>query len=151
MPKKIYRTRHLKNLVIRHTDKDGKTIEIVFRGGLHEDSTAKYTTSNEDIQAFLEGISAFGRDYFIESVEETAPVATEPVAAPVVEKVVEPVAPKVEEVKTLTDVKDVRRFKNLLEMRAAIKELGIEVDDNANYLQCKSIAAKEGYDFQIQR
>lgn len=144
MPRKTYRTYTLKSQVLRFTKEDETVVEVVFRGGIQVDSTAKYSTRDPEIQEFLENSSCFGRDFYIESVEEDAAPVTEPVneKAPVAEP--EPEEP-------LTDVKDSRRFRNLVEMRNAIKELGIEIPDDANYMQAKAIAHKEGYDFQIQK
>lgn len=143
MPKKTYRTYFLKGLDIHVQDEDGKRIEVVFRGGIQIDSTAKFSTSDEKIQNILENLSGFGRDYYLESVQEAAPVAAP--AAPKEED--KPAEPK----KILADVKDSRRFRNLVEMKNAMAELGISVTPEMNYMSAKAAAAKEGYDFQIQK
>lgn len=143
MPRKTYRTYCLRSLVLRSEKKDGTPIEIVFRGGIQIDSTAKFSTSDEETQKFLEGLSGFGRDYYIEKEESDAPVVETP--APVVETKAE------EEKAPLTDVKDVKRFHNIVEMRAAMAEIGFEGVQDMNYMQLKSAASKEGYDFQIQK
>jgi len=144
MAKKTYRTFFLKGLTLLLTDKDGNRIEVRFRKGLQVDSTAKYVTSDEDVQEAMEKSSGFGRDYYIESVAEDKPVNAEEAPAPVVEE-------KKEEAPTLTDVKDIKRFHNIVEMRAAMAELGFEGVQEMGYLQLKSAASKEGYDFQIQK
>lgn len=128
---------------MRSEKKDGTPIEIVFRGGIQTDSTAKFSTSNKETQKFLEGLNGFGRDYYIESVEEDAKVADAVSPVPAAEKKDEPVP--------LTDVKDVKRFHNIVEMRSAMAELGFEGVQEMGYLQLKSAASKEGYDFQIQK
>ena len=144
MPRKTYRTYCLRSLVLRSEKKDGTPIEIVFRGGIQIDSTAKFSTSDEETQKFLEGLNGFGRDYYIESVASDAPAGSPKTPAPAVgEKTAEP-AP-------LTDVKDVKRFHNIIEMRAAMAELGFEGVQEMNYMQLKAAASKEGYDFQIQK
>jgi len=145
MAKKTYRTFSLKSLFLMLKDEDGNRIEIKFNGGIQVDSTAKFTTKNEKIQALLEKSSGFGRDYYIESVVDD-PVEK---PAPVEEKKAEPA--KAPEKEIMSEMKDSRRFKNLVEMRNAMKELGIEIEDNAPYAKAKAVAAKAGYDFQIQK
>ena len=143
MAKKTYRTFHLKDNKFTFTNKDGRFIEIKFRSGIHTDSTAKYTTSNEEIQEFLEGTASFNRDFYVESVEEIHEVvAPEPVKKVEEEKPEKP---------QLTDVKDVKRFRNIVEMRSAMAEAGIEGVQDMNYPQLKSAAAKAGYDYQISK
>lgn len=145
MAKKTYRTFRLKSLDVHVHDAWGHEITAVFRGGIQIDSTAKYSTADPKIQKALEKSAGFGRDFYIESVSEDPAGALAPVEEPKAEtKKAEPENPK-------TDFKDIRRFKNLVEMRAAVKELGIEIADNANYASVKAAAAKEGYDFQIAK
>jgi hypothetical protein len=143
MSKKTYRTYSLKSLQVCLKDEEGKRLEIVFRGGIQIDSTAKFVTAEKYIQDRLEKLSGFGRDYYLESeVETEAPAAPAPVkkeAAPVPEKEV------------MSEMKDSRRFKNLVEMKNAMAELGIELEDGATYPKLKAAAAKAGYDFQIQK
>ena len=76
--------------------------------------------------------------------EEISELVEEEAQAPVVEE-------KKEEAPTITDVKDVKRFHNIVEMRAAMAELGFEGVQGMGYLQLKYAASKEGYDFQIQK
>lgn len=144
MSKKTYRTYFLKSLVLHFKEEDGTPIDVTFRGGIQVDSTARYSTSNKKIQKLLEKSSCFGRDFYIEREENLTPSAEEtgmlaPASEPAPEK-----AP-------LTDVKDVKRFHNIVEMRSAMAELGFEGVQEMNYLQLKSAASKEGYDFQIQK
>ena len=143
MAKKTYRTFYLKGLNLLLSDKKGERIEVVFRKGGQIDSTARFTTDNQDVQEAIEKCSGFGRDYYIEKEESDAPVAE--TDAPVLETKAE------EEKAPLTDVKDVKRFHNIVEMRAAMAELGFEGVQEMGYLQLKSAASKEGYDFQIQK
>lgn len=142
MVKKTYRTYELKSLQIQLTNKEGKRVEIIFRGGIMIDSTAKFSTSEPELQELLEKSSGFGRDYYIESVVEDAPVAAEPEKKP---------APKVEEKPVLAEVKGSERFKNLVEMKNRMAELGIELDEGANYQKAKAAAIAAGYDFQIKK
>lgn len=142
MAKKTYRTYFLKGLQLLLNDEDGNRIEIKFRSGIHVDSTARYTTSNEDVQRMLEGANGFNRDYYIESVkEDEAPVAEAPAkkAKADTEKTV------------MSEVKGSERFKNLVEMKNRMAELGIELEADADYNKAKAAAAAAGYDFKIKR
>lgn len=144
MAKKTYRTFFLKGYQLLLNTEDGNRVEIKFRGGIQVDSTAKYTTTNEEIQDLLENTNGFNRDFYLESVKEDAPVASEP------EKKAH-VAPKSVEKPVLDEVKGMERFRNLVEMKNRMAELGIELDEDANYQKAKAAAAKAGYDFQIQK
>lgn len=77
MAKKTYRTYHLKGLQVLLFDDYGRPLEVNFRGGCQIDSTSKFTTSDENVQKALEACSGFGRDFYIESVREDAPVVNE--------------------------------------------------------------------------
>lgn len=142
MVKKTYRTYELKSLQIQLTNKEGKRVEIIFRGGIMIDSTAKFSTSEPELQELLEKSSGFGRDYYIESVVE------DKTEAPVVEKEEVKPEPKKE---IMTEVKGSERFKNLVEMKNRMAELGIELGEGANYQKAKAAAIAAGYDFQIKK
>ena len=86
MAKKTYRTHHLKGLQILLFDDYGRPLEITFRSGCQIDSTAKFTTDDENVQKALESCNGFGRDFYIESVREEKPVGVE---NPAVENVVD--------------------------------------------------------------
>lgn len=77
MAKKTYRTYHLKGLQLLLCDEYGHQMEVTFRSGAQIDSTAKFTTSDENLQKTLESCSGFGRDYYIESVREEKAVENE--------------------------------------------------------------------------
>ena len=141
MVKKTYKTFFLKGLNLLLTKKDGKRIEVVFRKGGHVDSTARFTTKDEDVQEAVEACKGFGRDYYIEKVEDDETANEVVVAKPAPEKKEQP----------LTDVKDVKRFRNIVEMRAAVAELGVEGVQEMAYLKLKAEASKRGYDYQIQK
>ena len=145
MAKKTYRTYFLKGYHLLLTADDGERLEIKFRTGIQVDSTAKYTTSDEEVQALLENSSGFGRDFYLESA-----VDTEKVAAPAPEKKKKEDAPAPEK-EIVNEMKDSRRFKNLVEMKNAMAEVGIQLDEDANYAKAKAAAAKAGYDFQIKK
>lgn len=146
MVKKTYKTHSLRGLDLHLKDKDGNSIVIVFRGGIQIDSTARYTTSDPDIQEALEKCSGFGRDYYIESAKNLTP-EEKPAPAPAKEK---KAAPKPEK-EIMSEVKGSERFRNLVEMKNRMAELGIELEEGANYSQAKAAAVKAGYDFQIQK
>lgn len=145
MVKKTYRTFFLKGHQLLLTTEDGERVEIKFRGGIQVDSTAKFTTTNEEIQDLLENSSGFNRDFYLESA-----VDTEKVVAPAPEKKKKEAAPAPEK-EIVSEMKDSRRFKNLVEMKNAMAEVGIQLEDDANYAKAKAAAAKAGYDFQIKK
>ena len=147
MAKKTYRTFYLKGLQIVIKDEEGKRVEIVFRGGIHVDSTARFTTSDDKIQQMLEKSSGFGRDYYLESVLENKPAQN---PEPVAEKPEAP-AKKEEKKEVMAEVKGSERFRNLVEMKNRMAELGIALEEGANYAQAKASATKAGYDFQIKK
>ena len=140
MAKKTYRTYTLKSLNIRLKDEDGKRIEAIFRSGIQIDSTAKFTTGDEKVQKALESCRCFGRDFYLESVKEDEVKKVEPEKEEKKEADTAPV-----------DMKDSKRFRNLVEMKNAMREAGIDVKDGWNYASAKEAARKEGYDFQIQK
>ena len=51
----------------------------------------------------------------------------------------------------MPEVKGSERFRNLVEMKNRMAELGIQLAEGANYSQAKAAAVKAGYDFQIQK
>lgn len=147
MPKKTYRTFFLKKLYTYVRDEEGNKIPVEFQGGIQIDSTSKFVTSSEMLQKGLESSPAFGRDYYLESeVEEDEPKkeSAKPAAKKAEDKPAEPAVP-------LGDIKDIKRFHNLVEMKNYMAELGIEGVSEMNYLQAKAAALKEGYDFQISK
>jgi hypothetical protein len=77
MAKKTYRTYHLKGLALHLIDEHYHPIDVYFNAGAQIDSTAKFTTGDEKVQKAIEACSGFGRDFYIESVREDAPVVNE--------------------------------------------------------------------------
>lgn len=142
---KTYRTRELKGFSL-HLFVDGDTrTNIVFKRGCTLGSTATYTTSNPKIQEALEALSSFGRDFYIEKktvVEEAAPVVEKPKAAP---------APAVEEEKEVVDILDAQTFKNLVELRNALQDKGIDVSQVTNVKAAENIAKKNGYNYTVEK
>lgn len=144
MTKKVYKTKNLKAYSISLTV-DFRPVEINFAGAFHFDSTAAYTTRNPKIQKALESVSAFNRDYFLfEEVDETPVEASE---APKVEEKKE----KVEEKVLPKEFIDSKRFRNLVELKEALKAAGVKVEDGWNYNQTKKYAMENGYDYKISK
>jgi hypothetical protein len=140
--RKTYKTYSLKSLVIPFVI-DGKNISVEFKGGCMLGSTATFTTSNEKLQNELESLVLFKRDYYLDKVvaDESAKPVT-PVAKP---------EPVVEEEKEVVDMLDAQTFKNLVELRNALQDKGIDVSQITNVKAAESIAKKNGYNYTIEK
>lgn len=143
MTTKTYRTRELKGFAL-HLIIDGKMTHITFRRGCTLGSTSTYTTSDEKIQNALESLKSFGPTFYIEkeSVINEAPVIEKPKVTP------EPIK---EEEKEVVDVLDAQTFKNLVELRNALQDKGIDVSQITNVKAAESIAKKNGYNYTIEK
>ena len=108
-------------------------------------STATYTTSDVKIQEALESLIGFKRDYYIEKVVELE------VEAPKVVKEVAPEPAKIEEEKEVVDVLDAQTFKNLVELRNALQDKGIDVSMITNVKAAENIAKKNGYNYTVDK
>ena len=144
---KTYRTRELKSLSLHlFIDSDVRT-PIIFKGGCSLGSTATYTTSDPKIQNALESLKAFGPTFYLaktEKVGEDAPVDVK-VAAPKAE------TPAQEEEKEVVDILDAQTFKNLVELRNALQEKGIDVSQITNVKAAETIAKKNGYNYTVNK
>lgn len=142
---KTYRTRELKGLTLQvFVDGDVRT-PIVFKSGCTLGSTATYTTMNPKIQKALEALSSFGTTYYLEKEEvigEDAPVVKAP-------KVVQ--EPIQEEEKEVVDMLDAQTFKNLVELRNALADKGIDVSQVTNVKAAENIAKKNGYNYTVEK
>jgi len=138
MAKKTYRTFYLKSLDYSVKDSKGEKVRVIFRSGAQIDSTAKYSTKDKAIQKGLEALNAFGRDFYLEEVQEDP----KPEEAKVIASSPEPK-------KDLVTIKDSRRFRNFVEMKNAMREAGLEVKPNWTYAAACAAAYKQGYDYQI--
>ena len=123
---------------------DGKLTTIAFRRGCTIDSTATYSTGDPKIQDALESLHAFGSVFYIESTEV---IGEETPAIDV--KIAE--APVAEEEKEVVDMLDAKTFKNLVELRNALKDKGIDVSQATNVKSAESIAKKNGYNYTIEK
>ena len=144
---KTYRTRELKSLSLHlFIDSEVRT-PIIFKGGCTLGSTATYTTSNPKIQDALESLKAFGPTFYLykeEKVGEDKPVDVK-IASPKVE------APAPEEEKEVVDILDAQTFKNLVELRNALQDKGIDVSQITNVKAAESIAKKNGYNYTVEK
>ena len=141
MAYKVYKTGSLRYYSLDITV-DFRRITIDFTSGFQIGSTATYGTSNPKIQKALESLKAFGRDFYI--YEETPDAA--PAEAPVVkveEKKEEKVLPK--------EFIDSKSFRNLVEMKEALKAAGLKISEGWNYAQTKKFAFENGYDYKISK
>ena len=141
--RKTYKTYKLKSLVIP-VNVGGNKISVEFKGGCTIGSTATYTTSDERIQNELESLVFFKREYYVDSIVEEAvpaPVYTAPVKK----------EPVVEEEKELVDVLDAKTFKNLVELRNAIADKGIDVSQITNVKAAEALAKKNGYNYTVEK
>ena len=144
MTTKTYRTRELKGFSV-HKTIDGKLVSVTFKRGCTLGSTASYTTSNEKIQDMLESLNSFGSDFYI-SEQHTTQVAPVEEVRPKVEPTPEP-----EEEKEVVDILDAQTFKNLVELRNALKDKGIDVSQLTNVKAAESVAKKNGYNYTVEK
>lgn len=142
---KTYRTRELKGYSLHlFIDSDIRT-NILFKRGCTLGSTATYTTSNPKVQEALESLSEFGPTFYLEKtvvVNENAPEekATKPAPAPIEE-----------EEKEVVDMLDAQTFKNLVELRNALQDKGIDVSQITNVKAAEAVAKKNGYNYTIEK
>lgn len=143
---KTYRTYSLKGLTIPVTTEENVKIQISFKRGCAIGSTATYTTSDPKIQEELESLNAFCTKYYLENAvtvgEEIAEVADE---AEVAETPVE------EEEKEVVDILDAQTFKNLVELRNALKAKGIDASQITNVKAGETLAKKNGYNYTVEK
>lgn len=142
---KTYRTRELKGYSLHlFIDSDIRT-NILFKRGCTLGSTATYTTSNPTVQEALESLSEFGPTFYLEKtvvVNENAPEEKAPKPAP---------APVAEEEKEVVDMLDAQTFKNLVELRNALQDKGIDVSQITNVKAAEAVAKKNGYNYTIEK
>ena len=144
---KTYRTRELKGLSL-HIFVDGSEVRtpIVFKGGCTLGSTATYTTANPKIQQALESLGSFGVTFYIEREEKIG--EDEPIKK---EVVVNDEPAQTEEEKEIVDMLDAQTFKNLVELRNALADKGIDVSQITNVKAAENIAKKNGYNYTVEK
>ena len=142
---KTYRTRELKGFSLLLLDENGKRLSISFKRGCTLGSTATYTTEDPAIQKALEATNDFGPTFYIEKEEkigEDTPMYVKISAKP---------EPVVEEEKEVVDMLDAQTFKNLVELRNALADKGIDVSQITNVKAAESIAKKNGYNYTVEK
>lgn len=142
---KTYRTRELKGLSLQIFVEGDIRTTISFKRGCTLGSTATYVTSNPKIQEALESLNAYGITFYLESekvVGEDKPKVEAPKPAP---------TPVVEEEKTMVDILDAKTFKNLVELRNALADNGIDVSSVTNVKAAENVAKKNGYNYTIEK
>lgn len=139
---KTYRTRELKGLSL-HVFVDGdKRTHISFKSGCTLGSTATYTTADEKIQKAIESLGSFGVTFYLEKEEKIGEDAPE-VKTP-------EVTPEPEE-KEVVDMLDAQTFNNLVELRNALSDKGIDVSQITNVKAAEAIAKKNGYNYTVEK
>lgn len=145
---KTYRTRELKGLSLQVFINGDVRTPIVFKGGCTLGSTATYTTSNQKIQKALESLSSFGTTFYLEKevvTDEALKVAVKTEAPKEVQE------PMPEEEKEVVDILDAKTFKNLVELRNALQDKGIDVSQITNVKAAESVAKKNGYNYTVEK
>lgn len=154
MSTKTYRTRVLKGLALHiFIDGDVRT-PVTFKRGCTLGSTATYVTSNPKIQKALESLRSFNIDFYLEREELTqeekdAMAAQSAPVEPKIEPKVE--AAPAEEEKEVVDILDAQTFKNLVELRNALKEKGIDASQVTNVNAAEKLAKKNGYNYTVEK
>lgn len=145
---KTYKTRELKGLTLSLTI-DNKCFPVEFKGGCTIGSTATYTTHDPDVQKAIESLKMYGNEYYLEKEIDIESESSEKVNAKSVE---EPTpAPVQEEENDVVDVLDAKTFKNLVELRNALQDKGVDVSQITNVKAAESIAKKNGYNYTVEK
>lgn len=148
MATKTYRTKVLKGLSL-HIFIDGNVrTPITFKRGCTLGSTATYVTSNPKIQKALESLRSFNIDFYLEK-EELTQSEKDAMTVKYEPTVVNEPAP--EEEKEIVDILDVQTFKNLVELRNALKAKGVDVSQLTNVKAAENVARKNGYNYTIEK
>lgn len=140
---KIYRTKHLTTLYIPLTLPSGKKVDVLFSGGTNMDMGAVYGTADKEVQAILdERCKKAGCPFFLEKTIGEAGAVNENTKEPA-EETREEVVP--------VDILDSREFNNLVELRNALKEKGIDVTGLTAVQRAEALAKKNGYLYTIKK
>jgi hypothetical protein len=142
---KTYRTRELKGFSLLLLDENGKRLSISFKRGCTLGSTATYTTEDPAIQKALEATNDFGPTFYIEKEEKIGE------DTPMDVKISAKLEPVVEEEKEVVDMLDAQTFKNLVELRNALADKGIDVSQITNVKAAENIAKKNGYNYTVEK
>jgi hypothetical protein len=145
---KTYRTYVLKGLSIPITTEDDRSIYVSFKRGCTLGSTSTYTTSDPMVQDALESLKDFGTTYYL---EKEVTIGEEKPETPKETKIVAEVQPAVEEENEVVDILDAQTFNNLVELRNALKDKGIDVSQLTNVKTAESVAKKNGYNYTVEK
>lgn len=143
---KTYRTKELKGFSVHYTI-DGRLVSITFKRGCTLGSTASYKTSDEKIQNMLESLNSFGSDFYLAETRTDEPVPVEE-KKPKVKPEPEPIK---EEEKEVVDILDAQTFKNIVELRRALQDKGIDVSQVTNVKAAENLAKKNGYNYTVEK
>mgnify|MGYP002516593035 FL=1 len=150
MATKTYRTRVLKGLSLHlFIDGDVRT-PVTFKRGCTLGSTATYVTSNPKIQKALESLRSFNIDFYLER-EELTQEEKDAMKANNEPKIAQVEQAPVEEEKEVVDILDAQTFKNLVDLRNALKEKGVDVSQLTNVKAAENVARKNGYNYTVEK
>lgn len=150
MATKTYRTRVLKGLSLHlFIDGDVRT-PVTFKRGCTLGSTATYVTSNQKIQKALESLRSFNIDFYLER-EELTQEEKDAMKANNEPKIAQVEQAPVEEEKEVVDILDAQTFKNLVDLRNALKEKGVDVSQLTNVKAAENVARKNGYNYTVEK
>lgn len=150
MATKTYRTRVLKGLSLHlFIDGDVRT-PVTFKRGCTLGSTATYVTSNPKIQKALESLRSFNIDFYLER-EELTQEEKDAMKANNESKIAQVEQAPVEEEKEVVDILDAQTFKNLVDLRNALKEKGVDVSQLTNVKAAENVARKNGYNYTVEK
>lgn len=144
MTLKTYRTSSLKGLAL-HLVISGKTRYVEFKSGCTLGSTSAYTTADADIQKALESLKSFGSMFYLEREETIGEDPDVKVATKVIDE------PIIEEEKEVVDILDAQTFKNIVELRRALQDKGIDVSQVTNVKAAETLAKKNGYNYTVEK
>ena len=124
---------------------DGKFTPISFKRGCTLGSTATFTTSDPKIQDVLESNSSFNIKYYLEKEERIGEDETMAFDA------TPTLVTTTEEEKEVVDILDSQTFKNIVELRRALQDKGIDVSQITNVKAAESLAKKNGYNYTVEK
>lgn len=143
---KTYRTRELRGLSLHIFVEGDVRTSIIFKGGCTLGSTATYTTANPKIQKAIEALNSYGKTFYLESETKEE---NEEIEVQDKEVVVEPEV--VDEEKEVVDILDAQTFKNLVELRNALKDKGVDASGVTNVRAAENLAKKHGYNYTVEK
>ena len=150
MATKTYRTRVLKGLSLHLFIVGDVRTPVTYKRGCTLGSTATYVTSNPKIQKALESLRSFNIDFYLER-EELTQEEKDAMKANNEPKIAQVEQAPVEEEKEVVDILDAQTFKNLVDLRNALKEKGVDVSQLTNVKAAENVARKNGYNYTVEK